>query len=700
MEKVKPQSSAELSWEEIRSSLANLERRDWWLWGASVVVMFLLTIAVVASALPVLLKNETSVWDTLLTLNLIQGIRGLVGLVLLFNLHLIYQQILIKRLRRGLAEQISVLASTQKRADDLHLELLEKQRRDVALSRSIETLSSIVEATKQLNATLDFGELIHIVLQLATRQTSADRGTMFLVDKEHQEIWSLVSLGHTQQEIRIPMGSGIAGHVALTGETVNLPDAYLDSRFAPDVDRRTGYRTRAMLCLPIRNKGNDIVGVLQLLNKTSGAFDAEDTNFLRALSVHCAIAIENAQLHQMAMHDALTGLYNRRFIEEHMAKEFARSDRRDYPLTLLTVDLNKFKEINDRHGHPAGDLVLKEFAEHLKRACRGSDLAARIGGDEFMLLLTECVPGQVPIVLSRMAGLVVELGGSKVPVTFSAGWAEYKAGEKPAELLKRADKSLYAEKHGGRVEEGFRQLQKMETLGQLASGVAHDLSNILMVIKSYSEMTLDDQGLGNTPRRNLEEIHRASAKATALTRQLLSFSRKQAVTPEVLNLNDEIQDVLQMLTRLISAPIMVQTKLDPSLGLTRADRSQIEQVLLNLAVNARDAMPHGGTLTIETANAELDEVFASLHPGARTGSFIVLRVSDNGCGMNAETKSRVFEPFFTTKEAGKGTGLGLATVFGIVKQSAGYIWVDSEPGKGTSFTLYFPRDRKEVAVTA
>jgi len=167
---------------------------------------------------------------------------------------------------------------------------------------TIETLSSVVEATKQLNSTLDLGELINIVLQLATRQTGADRGTVFLVDKEHDEIWSLVGLGLAQQEIRIPMSRGIAGHVARTGETINLLNAYEDPRFEPDVDRRLGYRTRTLLCIPIRNKDNDVVGVLQLLNKTDGPFNTEDTDFLRALSVHCALAIENAQLHRELLH--------------------------------------------------------------------------------------------------------------------------------------------------------------------------------------------------------------------------------------------------------------------------------------------------------------------------------------------------------------------------------------------------------------
>jgi diguanylate cyclase (GGDEF)-like protein len=686
-----PTETAALSWEELQASLRQLERRDWWLWSVAVVVMLLLTAAVVALALPTLLHWNPDWRDALYDLNIMLGVRGLVGLVLLFNIYSIYQQILIKRLRRGLAEQIAISASSHLRAEELHRLLLEKQKRDVALVHSIATLTSIVEATKQLNSTLDLGELIDIVLKLATKQTGAERGTMYLVDKEHQKIWSLVGLGLTLEEIRIPIGKGIAGHVARTGETINLSDAYSDPRFEPDVDRRLGYQTRTLLCLPIRNKGNAVVGVLQLLNKANGPFNTEDTDFLRALSVHCAIAIENAQLHQLVMHDPLTGLYNRRFVEEHMALEFVRSDRREYALTLLTLDLNNFKEINDRHGHAAGDLVLREFANQLKKACRGCDLAARIGGDEFMLLLPECLPGQAPVILARLTGLHVDWEGTKIPVTFSAGWAEHQPGEKPTELLNRADKNLYAEKRSGKLEEGIRQAQKMQTMGQLTGGVAHDLSNLLMVIKSYSELALDQQDLGELQRKNLQEIQKASARATALTRQMLAFSRKQVLAPEILSLNTEIGEVQSLLARLLPAHIRVQTQLDPALWNTKADRTQIEQIILNLAVNARDAMAEGGTIIIETANVELDEGFASTHLGARKGAYVMLRVRDTGCGMNAETRARVFEPFFTTKDTGKGTGLGLATVYGIVKQSAGYIWVDSEPGRGSTFSVYLPR---------
>ncbi len=699
LEQGRKQENADATWRELYKRLQQLEGRDSRLWVAAVVVMCLLTVAVVVVALPVLLKTDAGPWQSLFEMNLSLGIRGLVGLVLLFNLHLIYQQLLIKRLRRGIAEQIASTATSEKRAESLHRELLDKQRRDRALARSIDTLSSIVEATKQLNSTLNLGELIQIVLQLATRHTQADRGTMFLVDHERQEIWSLVGLGLEQKEIRIPMSKGVAGYVARTGETVNLADAYADARFEPDVDRRLGYRTRTMLCIPILNKAGAIVGVLQLLNKGTGPFNTEDKDFLRAISVHCAIAIENAQLHQLAMNDPLTGLYNRRFIEQHMALEFARSDQRDYPLTLLTLDLNNFKEINDRHGHPAGDLVLREFAARLKKACRGSDVPARTGGDEFVLLLPECVPGQATIVLSRLTGMEVDFAGTKIPVTFSAGWAEHKPGERPEQLLNRADNALYTEKRTGKVEEGIRQAQKMATVGQLTSSVAHDLSNLLMVIQSYSELLLDEETLGEKQRKHIQEIGKASERATALTGRLLTFTRKQAIAPELLNLNDVIADVQTLVTRLIGERIVVETKLDESLGQTKADRSQIEQIVLNLAVNARDAMLEGGTLTISTANAELDETYARMHPGARTGRYVMVRVIDTGCGMDQETKARIFEPFFTTKEVGKGTGLGLATVYGIVKQSAGYIWVDSEVGRGSTFTVYLPRVPAQMAAT-
>jgi two-component system cell cycle sensor histidine kinase/response regulator CckA len=241
-----------------------------------------------------------------------------------------------------------------------------------------------------------------------------------------------------------------------------------------------------------------------------------------------------------------------------------------------------------------------------------------------------------------------------------------------------------------KLEAQLQQAQRMDAIGRLAGGVAHDFNNLLMVISSYAELMLDSLGAQHPLRRNVEEIMAASGRAADLTRQLLAFGRQQMQTLQVLDLNSVIQEIGRMLPRLIGEDIQLVVVPGTELGKVKADLVQIEQVLMNLAANARDAMPRGGKLIIETANVHLDEAYLQRHSMVPAGDYVRLAVTDSGVGIAPKHLAHIFEPFYTTKH-GKGTGLGLATVYGVVKQSGGFIWVYSEPGLGTTFKIYLPR---------
>ncbi len=248
-----------------------------------------------------------------------------------------------------------------------------------------------------------------------------------------------------------------------------------------------------------------------------------------------------------------------------------------------------------------------------------------------------------------------------------------------------------------RLEEQLRQAQKMEAIGRLAGGVAHDFNNLLTAISGYASFARDALPAGAEAREDIGQVLMAAERASELTRQLLTFSRRQPTLPSIVNLNEALINLSKMLRRLISEDIELVAVPAADLGAVRVDAGQVEQVLVNLVVNAGDAMPSGGRLTIETANVTLDAEYAQGHVGVAPGDYCMLAVSDTGCGMTDEVKARLFEPFFTTKEPGKGTGLGLATCYGIVRQNDGHIWFYSEPGKGTTFKIYFPRLRQAAA---
>ena len=242
-----------------------------------------------------------------------------------------------------------------------------------------------------------------------------------------------------------------------------------------------------------------------------------------------------------------------------------------------------------------------------------------------------------------------------------------------------------------KIEEQLRVAQRMEAIGRLAGGVAHDFNNLLGVILSCSEALLEELPAGHPALRKIEIMKKAGSSAADLTRQLLAFGRKQVLCPRVFEPGEVVSGVGSMLSRLIGENIALEVKVYPAVGCINADPGQVEQILVNLAVNARDAMPNGGRLTIEVANADLDDAYKKQHPPVIAGPYVMIAVSDTGSGIDPAIQSRIFDPFFTTKELGKGTGLGLATVYGVVKQSGGYIWVYSEVGKGTVFKVYLPR---------
>ncbi|HBB88277.1 MAG TPA: hypothetical protein DC047_11735 [Blastocatellia bacterium] len=311
------------------------------------------------------------------------------------------------------------------------------------------------------------------------------------------------------------------------------------------------------------------------------------------------------------------------------------------------------------------------------------------------VVIGECSAGKTPLsalsapmtVMGRTVGCV-EIQ-SYQPAAFEQGHAS--AMRMAANLAATAVENVTLIERDHAKEAQLRQSQKMDAIGQLAGGVAHDFNNLLTVINGYSDLALRRLADGDKLAKPLREISKAGARAAGLTRQLLAFSRRQMLQAKVLDLNAVVTEMDTMLQRLIGEDVDLVTILKPALGQIKADPGQLEQVMLNLVVNARDAMPQGGKITIETGHAYLDEAYAREHAGVRCGHHIVLTISDTGSGMDAETQKRIFDPFFTTKEVGKGTGLGLATVYGIVKQSEGSIWVYSELGTGTTFKVYLPR---------
>jgi len=575
--------------------LKKIERREWLLWAAAVTITLLLTAGIGSFLLPILQTSS----DAVFSLTLSQEITGLFGVVLLFDLYTVYQQLQIHRMRRRLTESEEVFRLISENAADM-ISVVDAEGRRLYTSSSYQR--ALGYSAEELRDSSAFSQIhpedLARVQGAAEETRSTGRGNMIEYRMRHKNgSWRVIE--STASLIPSPKGS--------SEKLVIINRDVTDRRDAVEALRRSEASFRSVVeHAPFGICRVDREGILLEANPAlHRMLGYQEPGVLRRTSLPNGLFLDQR--------DFL------RLCEVVEASEYFH----DIELTWRRVD-----------------------GSHLTARCSGRRITENNGLEGYMELFSQDVT-------ERMI-----------------------------------------------LERQLRMAGKMEAIGRLSGGIAHDFNNLLGVIIGYSKLIRQRADPTQTSLTEFaEEVEKAGQRAAALTRQLLAFSRQQILTPTVLDLNALVTDMQKMLPRLLGEDVTVDIDLEPDLGTVKADRSQLEQVIMNLAVNARDAMPSGGNIRVKTANVELDEGYARHHAGAKVGRHVLLSVSDTGTGMSPETVTHIFEPFFTTKELGKGTGLGLATVYGIVKQSGGYIWVESELGKGSSFRIFLPR-LSEMPTTA
>src|SRR6202521_3109918 len=583
-----------ISPETLSVNFRKMERREWWLWSAAVSVTLLLTAGLASFFLPGLGGSES---DQPAILFLPQVVRGLLGLVLIFDIYTLYQQLQIHRIRRRLVQREELFRLISENAADL-IAVVDMQGNRIYNSLSYEKVLGY--SAEELRNSSSFAQIHPEDIERVKEAAREARAT---------------GMGRPM-EYRIRHKDGTWRTLESTASVIRNSD--LEPEKLIIVNRDVTERKR----------------VAEALRRSEASF--------RSVIVDAPYGIFRANLagEILMVNAALEKMLGFRSQEELLEANLATSIYR-YPA--------EHQKINE--------LFLRD--RHFK---------------------------DVEVEWKRKDGAFIAVRCSGWPIKDEIG----------------ADMEVFAEDVTERrvLERQLRMAQKMEAVGRLSGGIAHDFNNLLGVIIGYIQVMKRSLIPGNPSYEYAEEIEKASQRAVALTRQLLAFSRQQVLEPVILNLNTLVTDLEKMLPRLIGEDIQLNLLLDPAISQVKADPGQIEQVVMNLAVNARDAMPDGGKLTIQTANVELAAAFAREHAGAFPGQYVMLAVTDTGTGMDPETQAQIFEPFFTTKDRDKGTGLGLATVYGVVKQSSGYIAVDSEVGKGASFKIYLPRIEQPVAIHA
>jgi len=580
---------------KTKDRLRRIEHREWWLWASAVLITLLLTAGIMSFLPPLLHSGEQT--ESALTLQ--RAMWGLVGIVLLFDLYTIYQQLQLHRTRRRLFEREELFQLIGENVADM-IAVVDMEGNRLYNSPSYHKVLGYT--AEELKSSSSFDQ-IHPGDRIRVREAAAEA--------------QRTGVGRPlEYRIRHKDGSWrvVESKASVIRSSAGEPERLVI------VNRDITERKEAAETLRLTESGFRSM----IEDAPYGIFRAAtDGTLLRA----------NPALEKMLAYGKLDDL-----LKANLDTEIFKNPS----------DFQKLKELLDSANE------FKDVEVGLKR---------RDGA---------------PITV-RCTGRRVKEEHLGVPCfdVFAEDVTERRILE--------------------------RQLQmagKMEAVGRLSGGIAHDFNNLLGVIIGYSQVLKRRLDPGSALLEHAEEIEKAGQRAASLTRQLLAFSRQQILTPAVLNMNDLILDMAKMLPRLLGEDVAVSTSLYADLGMVKADQGQIEQVIMNLAVNARDAMPQGGKLLIETANVELDQAYAWQHPGAKPGHYVMLALTDSGIGIDAETLAHIFEPFFTTKELGKGTGLGLATVYGVVKQSGGYIWVDSKPGQGASFQIFLPRIEETATTVA
>lgn len=565
-------------------------------------------------------------------------------------------------------------------------ELTERKRAEEELRRRSEQLATLHDLSLEVASQLDSQQLLPMITQQALQLLHADSADLYLYRPEHDDLQVAVVYGMPGEFTNtvLKRGEGLSGKVLQSGKAMAVADY---SSWPGRAAAYEGQDFGAMVAAPIK-WGEQILGTIDVARQSGPPFTEEEKRLLSLFANQVAVAIANARLYDATQ---------RELAERRQAEAALRESEQRY--RWLFESLREGIIITDERGYivdanPAAAAILGFSSPQEIIGSFSQDLYSEPVQDQpwYQELMQKGYMDAMEMCMKRKDGTNVYILGGGV-LRCDAEGKTLGAGMMFIDItpLKQA------EEERKKLEEQLRQAQKMEALGLLAGGIAHEFNNLLTIIQGYAELALMALTPSQPSYPELLTICRTTERAAALTRQILTVSRRQILQRKALNLNTLVTDLSAMLQRLIGEPIELRTKLAPDLRPVLADSSAIEQVIINLTLNARDAMPQGGVLTIQTDPVTLDEAFCRTHPDTKPGEYVRLTVADTGIGMDKNTKDRIFEPFFTTKEVGKGTGLGLSMVYGLVKEHGGFIEVFSQVGQGTRIEVYLPVVQPEFA---